>query len=129
MAISFAFDGDDVVWTQRLERPAVYLDTFAIREIADSDELSARFARALKSRGGTWLLASLTMGEFARFTDELGHLATLGGAQDLRELLKDGQRLGHFAVALLDQLALGFQLFDFRIDGLKGGQGQGATPS
>lgn len=69
MAISFAFDGDDVVWTQRLERPAVYLDTFAIREIADSDELSARFARALKSSGGTWLLASLSMSEFARFTD------------------------------------------------------------
>lgn len=69
MGISFAFDGDDVVWSQRLERPAVYLDTFAIREIADSDELSARFARALKSSGGTWLLASLSMGEFARFTD------------------------------------------------------------
>lgn len=69
MAISFSFDGDDVVWTQRLERPAVYLDTFAIREIAYSDELSARFARALKSSGGTWLLAPLSMGEFARFTD------------------------------------------------------------
>lgn len=69
MAISFFFDGDDVVWTQRFERPAVYLDTFAIREIADSDELSARFARALTSSGGIWLLASLSMGEFARFTD------------------------------------------------------------
>lgn len=69
MAISFYFDGDDVVWTQRLERPAIYLDTFAIREIADSDKLSARFAQALKSSGGTWLLASLSMGEFARFKD------------------------------------------------------------
>ncbi|KAB2888036.1 MAG: hypothetical protein F9K35_20645 [Burkholderiaceae bacterium] len=69
MAISFAFDGDAVVWTQRLERPAVYLDTFAIREIADSDDLSARFARALRASGGTWLLASISMGEFARFTD------------------------------------------------------------
>ncbi|MBN5048955.1 hypothetical protein JY456_01165 [Stenotrophomonas maltophilia] len=69
MAISFSFDGDDVVWTQRLERPAVYLDTFAIREIAYSDELSARFAQSLKSSGGTWLLASLSMGEFARFRD------------------------------------------------------------
>lgn len=69
MAVSFAFDGNDVVWTQRLERPAVYLDTFAIREIADSDELSARFVRALTLSGGTWLLASLSMGEFARFAD------------------------------------------------------------
>lgn len=69
MAISFAFDGDDVVWLQRLERPAVYLDNFAIREIADSDELSARFANALKERNGTWLLAALCMGEFARLTD------------------------------------------------------------
>lgn len=69
MAISFAFDGDDVVWTQRLERPAVYLDTFAIREIADSDELSARFAKVLKDRKGTWLIAALCMGEFARLTD------------------------------------------------------------
>jgi len=43
VAISFSFDGDDVVWTQRFERPAVYLDTFAIREIAYNDELSARF--------------------------------------------------------------------------------------
>ena len=69
MAISFAFDGDDVVWTQRFERPAVYLDVFAIREIADSDELSARFANALKERNGTWLLAALCMGEFARLRD------------------------------------------------------------
>ncbi|MEI4516509.1 MULTISPECIES: hypothetical protein [unclassified Stenotrophomonas] len=42
MAIFFASDGDDVVWNQRLERPAVYLDTFAIREIADSDECSSQ---------------------------------------------------------------------------------------
>lgn len=69
MAISFVFDGDDVVWTQRFERPAVYLDTFAIREIADSDELSVRFAEALKGRNATWLIATLCMGEFARLTD------------------------------------------------------------
>lgn len=69
MGITFEFDGEDVVWTQRFDHPAVYLDTFAIREIADSDELSGRFARALSSSGGTWLLASLSMGEFARFRD------------------------------------------------------------
>lgn len=27
MSISFAFDGNDVMWTQRFERPIVYLDT------------------------------------------------------------------------------------------------------
>lgn len=53
MPISFAFDGDDVVWTQRFDRPAVYLDTFAIRDIAESDERSARFAQGLKARNGT----------------------------------------------------------------------------
>jgi hypothetical protein len=69
MPISFAFDGDDVVWTQRFDRPAVYLDTFAIRAIAESDERSARFAQGLKARNGTWLLAAVSMGEFARFAD------------------------------------------------------------
>lgn len=69
MSISFAFDGGDVTWTQRFDRPAVYLDTFAIRAIADSDELSDRFAQSLKARNGTWLLAAVSMAEFARFAD------------------------------------------------------------
>lgn len=69
MSISFGFDGDDVVWTQRFDRPAVYLDTFAIRAVAESDERSVRFAQSLKARNGTWLLAAVSMGEFARFAD------------------------------------------------------------
>lgn len=69
MSVSFAFDGDDVVWTQCLDHPAVYLDTFAIRAIADSDERSARFAKGLRACNGTWLLAAVSMGEFARFAD------------------------------------------------------------
>jgi len=69
MSISFAFDGDDVVWRQRFDRPAVYLDTFAIRAIAESDEWSVRFARGLKARNGCWLLSAVSMGEFARFAD------------------------------------------------------------
>lgn len=69
MAISFAFDGADVVWTQRFDRPAVYLDTFAIRAVAESDEQSVRFAQGLKACNGTWLLAAVSMGEFARFAD------------------------------------------------------------
>jgi hypothetical protein len=28
MAISFSFDGDDVVWAQRFQSPTAYLDTF-----------------------------------------------------------------------------------------------------
>lgn len=69
MPISFSFDGDDVVWTQRFDHPTVYLDTFAIRAIAESNELSDRFAKSLKTRNGTWLLAAVSMGEFARFAD------------------------------------------------------------
>jgi len=69
MSISFTFDGDDVVWTQRFEHPAIYLDTFAVRAISESKELSDRFAHGLKARNGIWLLAGLSMGEFARFAD------------------------------------------------------------
>ncbi len=67
MAISFAFDCEDVVWTQRFVSPKVYLDTFAIREISDSDELSVRFAEAVQSRNGTWLLAAVSMGGVCPF--------------------------------------------------------------
>lgn len=69
MAISFAFDGDDVVWTQQFKSPTVYLDTCAIRAISESDELSSRFAQGIMNRNGTWLLAALSMGEFASFAD------------------------------------------------------------
>ena len=69
MPISFAFDGDDVNWLQQFRRPAVYLDTFAIRAISQSNELSLRFAQGIKSRNGTWLLAALSMDEFASFAD------------------------------------------------------------
>lgn len=60
MPISFVFDGDDVVWTQQFFSPSVYLDTFAIRAIFESDELSARFAQGIKRQNGTWLLAPLS---------------------------------------------------------------------
>lgn len=69
MPISFSFDGEDVIWTQRFQSPTVYLDTFAIRAVSESDELSARFAQCIQARKGTWLLAALSMGEFARFAD------------------------------------------------------------
>ncbi|MDR6672855.1 hypothetical protein [Xanthomonas sp. 1678] len=69
MPISFSFDGDDVAWTQRFESPTIYLDTCGVREIAKSDELSARFAESLKAHGGTWLLSSLSISEFAHFAD------------------------------------------------------------
>lgn len=69
MPISFELDGDGVLWTQSFDHPTVYLDTFAIRAIAESDELSNRFAQDLKARNGTWLLGAISMGEFARFAD------------------------------------------------------------
>lgn len=69
MPISFSFDGNDVVWTQRFQSPSVYLDIFAIRAISESEDLSARFVRGIRRLKGTWLLAALSMGEFARFAD------------------------------------------------------------
>lgn len=69
MPISFEPDGDDVVWRQTFDHPAVYLDIFAIREISKSAELTYRFAQSVKSRGGTWMFAPVTVAEFARFTD------------------------------------------------------------
>ena len=74
MPISFVFDGNDVVWTQQFVSPTVYLDTFAIREISENTELTTRFAQAIKRQNGTWLLAPLSMGEFALFADP-GHCA------------------------------------------------------
>ncbi len=62
-------DGDDVIWTQQFINPTVYLDTCAIREISESTELTARFADAIKRKNGTWLLAPLSLGEFAVFKD------------------------------------------------------------
>ncbi|MDQ3287278.1 MAG: hypothetical protein M3Q42_03275 [Pseudomonadota bacterium] len=69
MPISFEPDGDDVVWRQTFDRPAVYLDIFAIREISKSAELTHRFAQAIKGKNGTWMFAPLTVAEFARFSD------------------------------------------------------------
>lgn len=69
MPISFSFDGDDVIWTQQFVSPTAYLDTYAIREISESTEITTRFAEAIKRTNGTWLLAPLSMGEFALFAD------------------------------------------------------------
>lgn len=70
MTISFESDGDDFIWRQTFDRPAVYLDVFAIRAISKSAELTQRFASVLKAKGGTWMFAPSTVSEFARFSDE-----------------------------------------------------------
>lgn len=69
MPISFEPDGDDVIWRQTFDHPAVYLDIFAIRHIAKSAELTQRFAQAIKRKGGTWMFAPPTVSEFARFSE------------------------------------------------------------
>lgn len=69
MPISFELDGNDVVWRQTFDRPAVYLDIFAIRHVAKSAELTQRFSQAIKVKGGTWMFAPPTVSEFARFLD------------------------------------------------------------
>jgi len=70
MPISFEPAGDDVVWRQTFDHPAVYLDIFAIREISKSAELTQRFAQSIKSSGGTWMFGPPTVAEFARFSDD-----------------------------------------------------------
>lgn len=69
MPISFEPDGDDVVWRQTFDHPAVYLDIFAIRHISKSPELIKRFAEAINRKDGTWMFAPSTVSEFARFSD------------------------------------------------------------
>lgn len=69
MPISFEPDGDDIVWRQTFDRPAIYLDIFAIRHIAKSEELTQRLSQAIKRQHGTWMFAPSTVSEFARFSN------------------------------------------------------------
>lgn len=69
MPITFELEGSNVVWRQTFDRPAVYLDIFAIRHLSKSPELTQRFAEAIKSRQGTWMFVPLSVSEFARFSD------------------------------------------------------------
>jgi hypothetical protein len=52
---------------QRLVPPAVYLDTWAIREFAENEMLGTRFRSALLRAGGTLALSDINLIEFTMF--------------------------------------------------------------
>jgi hypothetical protein len=54
---------------QRLLQPAVYLDTWAIRDLSESASLASRFRSALLRAGGTLVLSPLTFIDFAGYDD------------------------------------------------------------
>jgi hypothetical protein len=55
---------------QTMTHPAVYLDHWAIRKIAEKPELAMRFTAALKACQGTWAVSLLNLMEFIKMTDE-----------------------------------------------------------
>jgi len=69
--IQWAFDpGGGLVAKQEFKRPAVYLDHWAILEIAGDPGLATRFVEALKGCQGTWAVSLLNLMEYIGISDE-----------------------------------------------------------
>jgi hypothetical protein len=62
--------GVNLTLRQQFDRPAVYLDHWAIRQIAATPALAERFAAAIHGRAGTWTVSLLNLMEFISMTDE-----------------------------------------------------------
>ena len=58
-----------VLLRQRLVRPVVYLDHWAVRLFSEDMSLQDRFVDALQQSRGTWLFACANLMEFAAMTD------------------------------------------------------------
>ncbi|MFN8793204.1 MAG: hypothetical protein ACK50K_02705 [Betaproteobacteria bacterium] len=54
---------------QRLVRPVVYLDHWAVRLFSEDMSLQERFVDALQQSRGTWLFACANLMEFVAMTD------------------------------------------------------------
>jgi hypothetical protein len=54
---------------QRLKKPVVYLDHWAVRLFSEDESLQNRFVNALHQSGGTWLFATANLFEFTAMTD------------------------------------------------------------
>jgi hypothetical protein len=54
---------------QKQTFPAVYLDTCALRAIADGAELESRFTTAIRRRDGTLCLSMMSLNDFANLKD------------------------------------------------------------
>ncbi len=54
---------------QRLVRPVVYLDHWAVRRFSDEEQLGSRFIAALHAAQGTWLFSQVNLSEFCAMQD------------------------------------------------------------
>lgn len=54
---------------QKLRRPVVYLDHWAVRLFSDNHALQDRFVKALHRSRGTWLFSTVNLFEFVAMTD------------------------------------------------------------
>lgn len=64
-----AVGSGDLLITQKLERPAVYLDHWAVRKFSTDKPLQDRFVGALHGAKATWLFSSINLFEFVAMTD------------------------------------------------------------
>lgn len=69
MPIEFFLAFGSVHARQSFNPPTVYFDHWAIRTFSDDLGIQDRFVQVLMSKGGTFLLSSLSLVEFARATD------------------------------------------------------------
>lgn len=65
MPIEFFTESSEVRVRQSFISPTVYLDHWAIRLFTEESALQDRFVNALRSKGGTLLLSSISFSEFA----------------------------------------------------------------
>lgn len=64
-----ALEGDRYRLRQTLERPAIYLDHWAVRRFSVDAALQDRFVSALHRAEGTWLFSSVNLMEFIAMND------------------------------------------------------------
>lgn len=80
---------------QELQRPAVYLDHWAVREFAEDLDLQDRFIAALHRSKGTWLFSTANLMEYTAMSD-------LEQAAAAERLLSRAMPAMHFADLTLD---------------------------
>lgn len=62
-------EGDKYRLRQTLERPAIYLDHWAVRRFSVDAALQDRLVAALHRAEGTWLFSSINLMEFIAMND------------------------------------------------------------
>ena len=82
--------------SQRLVRPVLYLDHWAVRLFSETQPLQDRFIDALRRSGGTWLFSTANLFEFTAMTD-------VGQAASTERLLSRALPSVHVADTTLDR--------------------------